>query len=266
MLLVLITTFSCQEKVDWELEMENDLRLVVNGRITNEKKAHEIHLTLPVYEINGEPRPYSGAEVYLSDGDTVINLQEDVERPGVYLTSPDIRGVVNKTYLLLIRAGNYEFTAAARMTAVTPIILPGYYQVSDSPPLYELFFRENNESSMMTMEMDWSHLPGYDSLPDEANHAVIYGYQFGPLSVDLNEIFSPARERVQIPPGTHVVIIKESLSEGYAEYLRGMVSETSWNGGLFDVKPGDPFTNVSSGGLGYFAATTVIRDTIVFTP
>ena len=79
-------------------------------------------------------------------------------------------------------------------------------------------------------------------------------------------MFSPARERVYFPPGTNVNITKESLSDGYAEYLRGLLSETSWNGGLFDVKPGDPYTNLSQGAIGYFAATTVIRDTVVFWP
>ena len=114
--------------------------------------------------------------------------------------------------------------------------------------------------------MDWSHIPGYDTLAAENNHAILYGYYFSNLTVDVNELFAPARDRVRFPPGTHVIITKESLSDGYAEYLRGLLSETAWNGGLFDVKPGDPFDNISEGAIGYFSASTVIRDTIVFWP
>ena len=152
------------------------------------------------------------------------------------------------------------------MEGVTPITFPSYYQVSENPSLYELRFTGSDAPSMMKLEMDWSHLPAYDTLSDERNHAVIYGYYFDALTVDVNELFSPAQDRVFFPPGTRVTITKESLSDGYAEYLRGMLSETAWNGGLFDVKPGDPFTNLSRGALGYFAATSVLRDSVIFIP
>lgn len=257
---------SCQEKIDWELEMENELRLVVEGKITNERKSHEVSLTLPVYEINGEARPVRDAEVWIWDGDTIFNLNEDPGRPGVYLTGSDVQGVVNKTYYLHIKIDQYEFLASTSMKAVTPIRKPTTYKVSDDPELYELAFTGSDEASMIKLEMDWSHIPGYTDLEDQQNHAVIYGYYFDRLSVDVNEMFSPAREQVRFPPGTRVIITKESLSDGYAEYLRGMLSETAWNGGLFDVKPGDPVTNLSAGALGYFAASTVITDTLTFWP
>jgi hypothetical protein len=257
---------SCQEKIDWELEYENTLRLVVEGKITNERRAHEVKLSLPVYEINGTPRPVSGAEVFISDGDTVVSLQEDPGRAGTYLTPRHVQGVVNKTYLLLVRVNNFECTAIARMEVVTPILVPTTYQVRQEPPLYELRFTGSDAPSMVKLEMDWSHLAGYDTLSDDQNHAVIYGYYFDALTVDVNELFSPAQDRVFFPPGTRFVITKESLSAGYAEFLRGMLSETAWNGGLFDVKPGDPFTNLSRGAIGYFAATSVLRDTVVFNP
>lgn len=265
-ILFLIAGSACQEKVEWELEMQNTLRLVVQGKITNEKKAHEVKLSFPVYEINGIPRAVSGAAVSVSFGDSIIELTEDPTRPGTYLTDPGFRGVVNEVYLLKIEFEKYEFQAAARMEPVTPIRNPGYYQVQQDPPLYELVFSGSDEPSMVKLEMDWSHIPGYDTLAENLNHAIIYGYYFTPLTVDVNELFAPARERVQFPPGTKVIITKESLSEGYAEYLRGMLSETSWNGGLFDVKPGDPKNNLSFGAIGYFAATTVIRDTLIFWP
>lgn len=263
---ILLLACSCQERIDWELEMANELRLVVQGKITNEKKAHEVSLSLPVYEINGTPQAVSGAEVSISDGDNTFVLTEDPARSGTYLTDPDVQGVVNKGYTLRIKVDDYEFMAIAAMKAVTPVKIPDYYRVQEEPPLYEILLGGNDEPSMVKLEMDWSEVPGYDSLPDTENHAIIYGYYFSALRVDVNELFAPARERVRIPPGTKIIFTKESLSDGYAEYMRGMLSETSWNGGLFDVKPGDPFDNLSVGAIGYFAACTVIRDTIVFLP
>ncbi len=265
-LFLLFNVFACQEKVGRELDMENELRLVVEAKITNEKKAHEVKLSLPVYEINGIQEPVSGADVYISDGDKIFSLNEDPGRAGIYMTDSDVKGVVDETYILFIRVNEYEFIGAAKMDTVTPIKVPNTYQVSQNPPLYEVSFPGNDEPSMVKLELDWSHLPGYDTLQEDKNHAIVYGYYFGLLSVDVNELFSPARERVYFPPGTNVIVTKESLSEGYAEYLRGMLSETSWNGGLFDVKPGDPFTNLSHGAIGYFVATAVLRDTVVFWP
>ncbi len=263
--LVMLLT-SCQEKIEWELEMENELRLVVDGKITNERKAHEVKLSLPVYEINGEPRPVSGAEVIISDGDQQFELSEDSLRPGVYLSDPEVQGVINRTYVLYIRVNEYEFWAATQMEAVTPINYPGYYQVSVDPELYELYFGGSDAPSFMKLEMDWSDIPGYEDLPDEENHAIVFGYQFSILTVDANEMFASSHDRVRFPPGTTVIITKESLSDGYQEYLRGMLSETTWNGGMFDVKPGDPFTNLSAGAIGYFAATTVVQDSLIFVP
>jgi len=264
LLMVLLT--GCQEKIAWELEMENELRLVVNGKITNEARAHEVELSLPVYEINGTETPVSGAEVAIFYDDTSVVLTEDSDRPGRYLTPPDFRAVVNKIYMLGIRARGYEFHAFAQAEGVTPIEAPGYFRVSSDPELYEVFFRNEDVPSKLTLEMDWSHLPGYDTLSEGESHAIIFGYNFDPLTVDANEIFGAEQDPVRIPPGTRVRITKESLSQGYAAYLRGMLSETTWNGGLFDVKPGDPFTNLSDGALGYFAVTMVVRDSVVFDP
>ncbi len=267
MLFVIFLILSaCQEKVDWELEMENELRLVVDAKLTDEKRVHEVKLSLPVFEINGTPRPVSGAEVAFYDGDEYTYLMEDTVRPGVYLTESDVQGVVNRTYALYIRVNDYEFWGLDRMEGVTPIQTPGHYKVSESPELYELFFRDSDSPSLMKLELDWSNVTGYEDLPDEDNHAIVFGYYFGAQSVDANELFASNHDHVRFPPGTIVIVTKESLSHGYQEYLRGMLSETTWNGGLFDVKPGDPFTNLSAGAIGYFAATSVLRDTVIFIP
>ncbi len=266
LLLISFNFFSCQEKIEWELSMSNDVRLVVEGKITNEQRAHLVRLSVPVHEINGRPEPVSGANVVISDGDTVYQLTEDPEQPGSYYTDPDVRGVVNRTYRLGIEVGDYQFAGLASMKGVTPIRAPDVRKVQADPPLYELQFFGNDEPSRVKFELDWSHLPGYDTLPAAENHAILYAYYFSALTVDVNEIFSSPGDRVFFPPGTVIAVAKESLSNGYAQYLRGILSETSWNGGLFDVKPGDPANNLSAGAIGYFAASSVIRDTVTFWP
>jgi hypothetical protein len=81
--------------------------------------------------------------------------------------------------------------------------------------------------------------------------------------VDVIKFFKPAQEHVRFPPGTTVYREKESVNAWYGEFLRGMLSETDWRGGMFDVLPGNARTNMVGEAIGYFTAADVIRDTVV---
>ena len=52
------------------------------------------------------------------------------------------------------------------------------------------------------------------------------------------------------------------MSSRYQEYLRSLLSETEWRGGVFDVEKANVKTNMSEGAIGFFAVTTVVSDTI----
>jgi hypothetical protein len=253
---------SCTEEIQWELDFQEEEVIVVEGKVTNEARQHEVRLTRPVYEMNGNPESISGAMVEINDGRTLHQLTEDPGRPGTYLTDARFAGAVNQGYQLRIGLGDRRYTAVAFMHEVTPIQFMRVVRVQDEPPLYEAYISNDSEgSSIVRLELDWSHIPGYDTLPYEENHALIYHYTLN--SVDINRFFSPDREHVWFPPGTIVYREKESVSREYAEFLRGMLSETDWRGGIFDVLPGNARTNLSEGALGFFTAAAVIRDTVV---
>jgi hypothetical protein len=90
---------------------------------------------------------------------------------------------------------------------------------------------------------------------------VVYHYTLN--GVDVNKLFKPAQEQVRFPPGTRVFREKESVNGWYGEFLRGVLSETDWRGGMFDVLPGNARTNMQGEAIGFFTAAEVIRDTIV---
>ena len=258
---IILAGLSCTEKIDWELKYDQEPFLVVEGKITDEVKSHEVRLTRPEYEMNGSPEPVSGAVVEINDGREIHPLNEDPLRPGIYLTARDFAGEVKKGYQLRIRYGNLRVTAVAFMRAVTPFQHMRPRRVQKEPLLYELSISESDQPAIVRLEMDWSHLPGYDTLPEAETRALICHYTLG--SVDVNRIFAPESEHVKFPPGTIVFREKESVSPAYEEFLRGMLSETDWRGGVFDVLPGNTRTNLSVGALGYFTAASVIRDTVV---
>ncbi|MDF1576386.1 MAG: DUF4249 family protein [Bacteroidales bacterium] len=252
---------SCTKEVEWDLKYQEGDLIVVEGKITSEFKQHEVRLTRPLYVMNGSPEGVTGAQLEIFDGSELFSLTEDPERPGIYRTDSLFAAVLNQYYQLRILLDNRRITAVTNMRAVTPFQYMNVRQVQSAPPLLEAYISDSDEPAIVRLEMDWSHLPGYDTLPDWENHAVIYHYTLN--GIDVNKLFKPLQEIVRFPPGTVVYREKESVSAWYGEFLRGILSETDWRGGMFDVLPGNARTNMEGGAIGFFTAADVIRDTLV---
>lgn len=255
-----IGLLSCDKQVDWELKYQEVDLLVVEGKITNEAGPHEIRLSTPVYKMNSSPDPVSGAVVEVNDGRDIYAFSEDSERPGIYLSPPGFSGEVNRYYQLRIQHGSRRISAVTHMVPVTPFQEMHVYPVQDDPPLLGAHIDDSDVPAIVRMELDWSHVDGYENEADSATHAVIYHYTLN--GVDVNKLFKPAQEQVKFPPGTIVFREKESVNAWYGEFLRGVLSETDWRGGMFDVLPGNARTNMQGEAIGFFTASEMIRDTI----
>ena len=252
--------FSCDERVDWELNyLEEDI-LVVEGKISSEFKRHEVKVSRPVYEMNGEPEAVTGAQLDIFDGRQQYSLSEDPVRTGIYLSDSTFAAQPDRFYQLRIQHEGKRIRAVSFMVEVAAFQNMNVHWVQTDPPLLEAYISDSEEPSIVRLELDWSDVEGYRHLPDSATHAVIYHYSLN--SVDVNEIFKPAQEHVRFPKGTMVYREKESVNPWYAEFLRGMLSETNWRGGMFDVLPGNARTNMEGDAIGFFTATDILRDTI----
>lgn len=258
---ILGVTMACTDEIAWDLKYQEMDLIIVEGKLSDESKAHEVVLSKAHYEMNGDPEAVSGLLVDITDGRNIYALDEDINRPGTYLTSPQFAGEVGRGYQLRIHQGDKLITAISYMREVTPFQNMRPYLVQTNPPLYEVYIADSDEPAIVRLELDWSHVPGYDTLSHEENHALIYHYTLG--TIDVNRMFPPDHEAVRFPPGTIVFREKESVNGQYEEFLRGMVSETDFRGGVFDVLPGNARTNLTDGAIGYFTATQVIRDTVV---
>lgn len=255
-----ILLLSCDEQLNWDLKYQEEDLLVVEGKISSELRQHEVRLTRPLFEMNASPEPVMGAQLEIYDGRRVYTMTEDPERPGIYLTDSLFAAVQNQYYQLRILHEDKRISAVTFMREVEPFQLMRVYPVQSDPPLLEAYISDSEEPSIVRVELDWSHVQGYDTLPDSETHAMIYHYSLN--SVDVNEIFKPSQEHVRFPPGTNVIREKESVNPWYAEFLRGMLSETNWRGGMFDVLPGNTRTNMEGDAIGFFTAADIIRDTI----
>lgn len=258
---LILLFFSCEEKIDFDAESKETIRLVVEGMITNEIKAHRVKLSLPVKTLNEIAQPVTGALVAITDQQNTFILQEDPENPGLYLTDNDVQGVFGRPYTLYVRIQEYEFSGSSYMVPVEPIQPLNISGCSDESEIYNVETIGTGDPFMMEIDYDWSYNGDCPANTCKAREVV---YHLN--SVDVNEIFKPEQELVCFPAGTMIKRTKYSLNDNYQSYIRAMMNETNWRGGLFDVERGNIPTNMSAGAIGYFAAASVVSDSTVFQP
>ena len=262
LLLILLVFSSCEERITWDLKTKPLSMIVVEGSITNEKKAHSVRLSHTITNQNSTPEPVSGALVAISDGDSIVFLQENAMDPGLYKTDSNLQGVAGKIYSLYIRVQGQEFTAYDYMPPVGALDPLGYHKIEGYENRYELNEHQRGDPALVEVYLDWSWMVPPENKPEAK--ALLYFYKL--KSIDVNEFFKPDRERVIFPAGTLVLRKKYSLSPRYQEFLRSMLMETEWKGGIFDVLPANVNSNIQGNAVGFFSASTVISDTLVITP
>ena len=244
----------CEEKVDLPLSPENTDLLVVEGVITNENKNHLVTLTHPYPKQNGEGQPVSGALVIVFEDSTAHVLTEIPSGSGKYYTPP-LRALVGKLYTLFIQHNGRRYFA------------------QDSPvpvqPLQDLNYRENENGYVLTLHpsgvnpnyvehtIDWKDSGTCETESSCGGKIIFYDLK----TIDVNEIYKPDQEVFHFPENSIVVRRKFSVSPAYKSFLRSMLSETSWRGGVFDVERANVPSNLSEGAVGFFAVCSVVSDT-----
>jgi hypothetical protein len=255
---------SCEQVTDYEFSTEELDFIVVNGTLTNEKKAHKIFINYPVNSLNETPRPVTGANLYVYDGDSLLTLEEDPAIPGVYKTDENFSAVINSPYTLFIVTENDRYFASTYMLPVTPF-KPLNYAFDEEKQLFSIDSVNQafdlDESAIYEVQIDWTNVDGYDMIEETEKKALLYYYTLS--TIDISEVFAPEKEVVYFPAGTTIVESKYSITPQHADFIRSMLLETEWRGGLFDVAQGNLKTNLSSGAFGYFSVSTVVRDTII---
>ncbi len=270
-LILLFTLVSCEEIVDWDYEEVSPNIMAVDGKITDQSKAHKIRLTKPVSELNEIPEPISGAEVsilFKQGNDTIVNpLTEALDEPGTYLTDSSFQGITYKYYALQIKYEGYEFLAIDKLRESIPFETASIYTQADNG-LYRVNFIygtfANPDAAIWYFNLDWSHIPDSVFAPNGTKTARLAFYSLP--SIDVNGLFLSGYETVYFPAGTKIILEKYSISESYAEFLRTMLAETDWRGGVFDTYRANTFTNLSEGATGFFGACSYLADTVVVQP
>jgi len=256
-LFILITLFACEKEIDWELKNDNINRLVVDCILTNENIQQCVKLSVTNQELNMNLQPVSGATVIVSDGEESFEFIESSEEHGSYYSSP-FQAVIDKQYQLYIEYNDLISEATAEGVSVTPL---EDFQIAENEEenLFRFVYQESGSPSILDLNYNWEIVPEYCASYGNCFARETF-YTLG--NIDVNKIYAPEKQIIWFPTGTTIIRKKYSLTEDHQRFLRSLLMETEWRGGLFDVEHGNIPTNLSNGALGYFAVCMTVSDTI----
>ena len=263
----ILLLLSCVKQTDWTLQSQSTDLIVVEGIITDTMGSQRIIITHPVSGLNETPQPVSGANVIITNEDSAYTLTEHPLNSGTYITKSSFIGQTGKNYSLLIAINNRLYTAKAYM-------VPGIhfnaltYSKDEGDNLYHIDSVakafDTRDTAMWEVLLDWSHVPGYGNADPSKTKARLLYYTLPTL--DVSQIFAPPVEDIRFPPGTIIVERRYSLTPEHAAFLRTLILETNWQGGLFSTVPANVITNLSSGAVGFFAACSITTLSLTVLP
>jgi len=247
---------ACEEVIERPIYGTGEPMIAVEAIITNERVRHLVRLTKPYQSQNETPIPASGATITLGAGNLSAPLVEFPAGSGNYYT-PEFRAVSGITYKLTILYEGKTFVAEDRAVPVEPL-QPLAYRKADSG--YRLTtVPSGQDANYINHRLVWTHTDACQDVDGCEGKIVFYDLK----TIDVNEIFKPEKENFTFPRNTIVIRKKFSVSAAYRDFLRSMLSETEWRGGLFDVQRANVPSNFSGGAVGFFAVSTVVSDTTV---
>jgi len=256
---------SCEKIVDWEVEGEQLNTIVVEGMLTNEMQHHEIKIKRPKKQVNSNSEPVRDAVVIISTENASARFFHSEANPGTYISEIPFSAGLNRSYELSILIDGENYSAQSYMSPLFPYQTPvfnyhpqnGFYTINWNNPQYD-----PTEQALFEAIIDWSHLTQNPN--DSAKIRLLY---YTMNSINVSHLLFPAdQERIFFPAGSIVIFSKYSVNEEYGNYLRALLSETQWQGSIFEPDRGNLPGNISNGGLGFFSVNAVSRDTLIVAP
>ena len=177
----------------------------------------------------------------------------------MYYSHTPFRAFKDVNYQLDIHWKGKRYSATNQLSFVSPLeaISFAYNGNPDSLRLLEVAPTYHPlEQAMHEVIVYWEHIK-----PTQSSWAKLYFYTFKTL--DGSELFKPEEETIYFPRGSIIIRKKFGLNDGFASYLRALVLETRWQGGVYDEASSSLPTNISGGGLGYFSVCSVLSDTLI---
>lgn len=268
LIIILLGLSACREKIDIELNDEDNQRLVVEGWVTNKPGEQEVKLSLTSSYFYNQPTPRAtGAIVTVTDGEQEWEFLET--EPGVYRPQPDFTGEFEKTYTVNIDYNGEEYTASSYLRPVAPIDSLAFEYVDpleefgiDETPWYDINIWVQELPGVGDNYM-WRTFVNGEALRDTLGEISFIDdgiYDGNYVSGDPVDYLDTPSEAV---PGDTIHLEQWNIGTEAYDIFIGILNETQWNGGIFDAPPANVETNMSNGALGYFGAAGISEYTAV---
>lgn len=264
--IILIFNFACEQKIDFPVPEGGAQRLVVDGKITDETKAHQVKLTY-TSEFNSSIIPtVENAVVFISDGSIRHFLQG--KGNGIYETDSLVKGEIGKTYTLEISLPDgKDYRAQSTMQAIGSI---------DSLR-YELSTEEVEDEEFYTFYANASLLSEHfmvETIINGQRFGTIRNVGYGDTKFLINGqlidgvIAFIEKEDSSFVEGNNTINFKfSSIDQNYREFLIGFSAQLTRGddglGGIFDGPAANVPSNINNGALGAFGAFAITERSIV---
>ncbi len=241
-ILAILGIASCTESFNVNLD-STYTRLVVQGSISNERKAHQVFITKSADYFDNTPAPQvSGATVTISDGTTVFNLNEI--KPGIYETDT-MSGEIGKNYTLNINTEGKEFTASCYLNYCAPMdsINFGYYDFGDNYEIEDTFvyiLLNALEPETPDNYYLWNVYKNGTLETDTLHEKVVYDDEF----VNGKYMYDLAVQWTEAGYKDTITLEMFSVTEEYADYYSHVMDVTIWNMGPLGGPPANPVGNI----------------------
>jgi hypothetical protein len=252
----------CAEQVNIDDYIPNTPsgRLVVEGLITSEYTRHAVKLSRSGKVVADHYDPVSGANVTISDDVTTYILSE--HDPGIYLTD-SLKGIPGNRYTLKVTFEGRVYVASDTMVSVSAFGHADEIVLSPRP-------KEPSKGYTLNQLVVFGKAPAMLNVridnPTPADKFTELTYYVFP-GIDPDNVFLNFAEASLIyTEGTQFTQTKFSLSPPHYRFLRALLLETEYHGGVFGSVRSNVPTNVSNGGLGFFGASETIHRTGVIGP
>ncbi|MEI7982506.1 MAG: hypothetical protein WCI71_12705 [Bacteroidota bacterium] len=264
---ILLIMLGCVKETSIAPKGPASLKVCVDAIITDEPGLQSVILTFPVTQLNALPVPVTGATVLISNEDSSWNLNEQPVGSGKYNSLSSFYARLQKNYTLLIGYGDRIYSAKAGMLPGTAFPELTYVK-NDGNDLFHVDWVANafstENAAMWELLIDWSKVPGFAQLDSAATHARLLFYTLPTL--DVSEVFAPQMEMISFPAGTKITERRYSITAEHAAFVREMLLETNWAGGLFNEAAANVTTNLSDGACGFFGVCAVTSLSVTVTP
>lgn len=251
---LLFLCISCEQETTWDFG-NSESHVVVDAIITSEYKPQEVFIYQSPGGLNEEVVYINNAHIFVTNG-TDTAFFEPTGNSGRYQSNV-FATTVDQTYMMVIQIGDYSDTAYASMIPITPFKNDTVYKANN---LYKFIYAGSDLPAMTEVYYDWSHLKNYCETYGSC-YAKSVHYTLN--NIDIAEEFGPDKQEIWFPSGTTLIRKKYSLSSDHEKFVRSLLMETEWRGGLFDVEQGNVPSNFSNNTKGFFAVCMVLNDTTV---